>query len=214
MSFISNGSLLDEDMEVITEWTDSDSGTGSSTQVTFDGKSCMKLDSGGTAGATNYAFRQRDLGTFGTRTVFSMSIYCDSIGTLANTDRARFMAYYNNADVLAVSFCTDGLYVFDGVVNNEVGDNLVAVDTWQEWTFDVNWTTKTVDVYLDKDLKASGVDSSALAAQDGVVSFYQYGTTTINQLSYIDWLKVGNNFVIDGQTSLYGCTIREATIYG
>ena len=206
--FISNADIDDEDMADITDWSVAGAGTGASTQETFDSKSCMKLTSGGTAGG--YAGRYQDVGTFGTRTVFSLSVYCDAIGTIANYDFARFMAY-NGTDRLNVVFTSEGLFVYNGDWN-EVGTDIVVQDTWQEWTFDVNWTAKTADVYLNGVLQASGVDfTCADAMANGTTTFNQFGDTTINQISYIDWFKAGSDFAGSLQCYSEDTIIQQGT---
>jgi len=199
---ISNADIDDEDMADISDWSDLDSGTGESTQVTFDSKSCMKLDSGGSAGGTNYAFRQQDIGSFGNRTVFSLKLYCDAIGANANNDFFQFNAH-NGATVLAVRICSDGMFICDGVIWAEVGTDLIIQDTWQEWTFDVDWIAQTVDVYLNGILKAAGVDCSlADVSANGTIRFYQFGTTIANRISYVDWFKAGSTYICGSSIDL------------
>uniref|UniRef100_A0A6M3KEW3 Uncharacterized protein n=2 Tax=viral metagenome TaxID=1070528 RepID=A0A6M3KEW3_9ZZZZ len=190
----SNTTYDDEDMAVITDWTDNDTGDGASTQVTFDTKSCMKLDSG-TLGSANTANRLQDIGTFGDRVTVELSIYCDAVGTLAAVDTSRFEARRNDVR-LSVQFASDGLYITDGVAWNEVGTNLVVQDTWQKWVFDCDFSTPasaTCDVYLDGVLKASDVDCSSTGAfTNGEILFVQNGNTTANQITYIDYFKCGD----------------------
>ncbi len=190
----SNADIDDEDMVDITDWTDADAVTGDSSQATFDGKSCMKLDTGSTV-LNSQAIRRQDVGTFGTRTVFTFSLYCETIGTAASQDRFNFGAF-NGSTKLNTRFSSDGLYIYDGAAWNEVGTDIVSVDTWQEWTFDVNWTAQTVDVYVNGILKASGVDcSQANATANGTVEFLTSSVVAANILAYIDWFKAGSDFI-------------------
>lgn len=194
---IANTSFLDEDCSDISDWADQDADTGESTQVTFDSKSCFKFDSGAST-ASPYARRAIDVGDFGDRVVISLSLHFDAIGTLANSD--LFEIYVVNADVRAIiRFASDGLFIYDGAANNEVGTNIVVQDTWQEWTFDIDFTTPasaTVDVYLDGSLVGDGIDCSDTGtfANDGMVRLTQYGYATANRISYVDWVKVGTGF--------------------
>jgi len=192
---ISNGDIDDEDMADISDWADDDVGDGDSSQVTFDSKSCMKLDSG-SAGSGNYAYRSQDIGAFGTRTVISMNVYCDTIGLNADVDSLQ-LSIHRAPTQLSALFSSDGLFIYDGSSYNEVGTNLVVQDTWQEWTFDINWTAETVDVYLDGVLKASGMDCSFASGTVKLVQIKQYGHTTADMLSYIDWFKAGSDFATD-----------------
>jgi hypothetical protein len=191
-SILSNSNLLDEDMSDITDWTDADN-TGWSLQVTFDSKECMKLlfavDAG--AGAPK---RTRDIGSFGNRTVFSMSAYFDAIGTEANEDYFE-LNLFNGTTRFWAAFCSDGFKINNGTSFIEVGTNILIQDTWQEYTFDLNWVTKTVDVYLAGVLQAAGLSFNlASATANGTIEVVQNGHTTADRCTYIDWMKIGDNF--------------------
>jgi len=189
--YMSNADIDDEDMADISDWIDGDAVNSVSSQATFDSKSCMKFDTN-TQAVANRAKRTQDIGSFGTRTVFSFNAYFDSIGTISS-DAFLFLAKDASTDCY-IRFGSDGLFVYDGAAYNEVGTNLVVQDVWQEWTFDVDWTAKTVDVYLDKVLKGSDVDCSADGGDDGFVEFSQDGLTHDNNIVYIDWFKAGSDF--------------------
>lgn len=200
-SFYSNADIDSEDMADITDWTDGSYGTAATSQVTFDSKSCMKLDSGISTGAAAQSGRLLDIGSFQARTVFSFSSYCDAIGTQAQADYLEAY-FYDGATCFYVIFCSDGVKVYDGVTYNEVGTDLVVQDSWQEWKFDVNWTAQTVDVYLGGILQASGVDCSwAQGTAEGTVRFNQRGYTTANRISYVDWFKAGDGALITATLS-------------
>ena len=188
---------LDEDMVAIDDWVNADNINGTTTQVTFDSKSCMKLAANAHDNG-NWAHVNRDVGSFGNRVVVEMSLYCDDVGTYANSDQATLDVRAATVH-LQVSFGSDGLLISDGVTFNEVGTNIVVQDTWQKWTFDIDFTTPasaTVDVYLDGVLQASDVDCSVTGTfTDGHVHLLQRGATTDNQLSYVDYIKVGDKFI-------------------
>jgi hypothetical protein len=193
--FISNSDIDDEDMADITDWTDTD-GTGASTQATFDSKSCLKLLSNATPGGGTHAQRTRDIGTFGTRAVISLSVYFDAIGTEAQADFFE-LDIFNGSNRFLGYFCSDGLKIHNGTVVVEAGTNIVVQDTWQEYTFDINWTAKTVDVYLDGVLKASGMSiNMASATANGTINLLQAGITTGSRVSYVDWIKAGDIFAL------------------
>jgi hypothetical protein len=190
-STISNGDIDDEDMADITDWTDGDNGTGDSSQVTFDNKSCIKLDTG----AAGYAIRYQDVGSFGLRTVFSINLYFDTIGTQNNND--YFLCNTNNGTMtFSAQFCSDGLFIQGPLGSHvEVGTDLVVQDVWQEWTFDINWVSKTVDIYLDNVLQVSGISSGYEdIGIEGKVFLQQWGSNTANLISYVDWFKAGSDF--------------------
>jgi hypothetical protein len=184
----SNGSQADSDGTVADSWTDADTGTGASTPgITFDGKSCFKFDSG-VAGS---AIITRDIGVYSTPAWVSIKTYFDDIGALATSDYFS-MVLQDSAYRCSVRFCSDGLFVYDGASWNEVGADIVSLDTWQEWTF--KWTVAAagvVDVYLNGTLVASSVDcSDATGGTDGTTTFTQIGTTK-QCITYLDFIKIG-----------------------
>lgn len=192
-----NTTHLDEDMAVITDWVNADNINGVSSQVTFEGKSCLKMACS-TAAENSRAHSYRDAGSYGNRVVAELSVYCDAIGTIANVDQATLEIRAATVK-LAVSFASDGLFIYDGVSWNEVGTNIVVQGSWQKWVFDIDFTTPvsaTVDIYLDDILIASGVDCSYTGTYtDGNVHLLQRGGTTNNQLSYVDYIKIGDGIV-------------------
>ncbi len=183
--------IYNDEMTDISSWTDGDTGTGDSSQVTFDSKSCMKLL---TAAVTtdDAAVRTQDVGTFGNRTVISFSLYCDLIGTQASSDCFTFFAY-NGTRRFLIQMASDGLFNYNAGWA-EVGTNLVIQDTWQEWTFDINWVAYTVDIYLAKVLQVSNLPFTLTSATaNGTITLQQQGLITANQVSYVDWIKVGDS---------------------
>jgi len=189
---VSNANIDDEDMADITDWADGDSGTGDSSQIAFDGQSCMKLNTGATV--NGYSQRNQDIGTFGARTVFSLRIYCDKIGTKAADDNFAH-DFFNGVDKLTIFYYSDGLYIRGSGVLTEVGTDLVIQDVWQEWTYDVNWETKRLNVYLNGYLVGSGIDFTAAdSTANGKVVFGSWSGTTANLISYVDWFKAGSDF--------------------
>jgi len=199
----SNASFDDEDCSDISDWEDIDNGTGVSTQETFDSKSCFKFDSGSFTGISR---RQKDMGTFEDRVTVEINLYASNIGTFAEADYF-ILNVGGESTELFVLFASDGLFISDGTTFNEVGTNLVTVGSWQHWSFDINFSTlgsETVDVYIDEVLQASNVDcSKSRTVASGVVKVGQYGSSTYNRVSYLDYIVVG-----DG-----GSFIRENTNY-
>ena len=205
----SSASIDYEDMASITDWTDADYGAGESSQVTFDTKSCLKLDSGSVG---QYARRTQDVGTFATRTVFSMNTYCSAFGILTSLDVLAFQVF-DGTTTLYVLFASDGLFVYDGTAYNEAGTNIVASGSWQEWTFDVDWTAKTLDVYLGGVLQASDVDCSwDSGTASGTTFFTMLGSTTANRIAYVDWFSAGTDLVYSLQ-SYSEDTVKEQGTY-
>lgn len=219
---VSNGSYLDEDCADITDWTDSDSGTDAeSSQVTFDAKSCFKFDSGVQSGS-NFAHRERDIGTYGDRVTVSLSVYHSALGTIGGEDYFTAVVRLDNV-MLSLAFASDGLFIHDGTSWNEVGVNLVSTGVWQEWTIDCDFSTPasaTCEVYLNDVSQASGVDCSRTGIfTDGRTQLMQYGYTTANRITHVDWIKTGSALDTDSVTvspgpvplvsSLTGDTLSE-----
>lgn len=195
LPYLSNANIDDEDMADISEWADVDEDTGVSSQVTFDGQSCMKLESG--TGATfAYAGRQQDVGAFGARTVVSARIYFASLGTQAAADIFQF-AIHDGSTRCDIRFASDGIFVYDGVSMNEVGVDLVVQDVWQKWTLDIDWSAKTVDVYLNEIIKGNNIDCSVNdVTTNGMIVLAQYGLSRAeSRISYVDWFKAGSDFI-------------------
>lgn len=189
----SNASIFDDDCSDISSWTDNDSGSAESTQVTFDSKSCFKFDSGSVG---DYAFRSIDVGSFGARVVFTIGVYNDIIGTQSPHDELGVNVRKDDG-MLNVRFCSDGLYVHNGtsyVEIREASDSLVVLDVFREWTFDINFTARTVDVYMDGIPVALGKLIRASTETNGIIDIIQYGYGTVNRTSYIDCVKAGNGW--------------------
>lgn len=189
---ISNASIYEDNFSSISSWTDDDSGGGESSQVTFDSRSCMKLDTGGSA--SGYAARVKDVGTFGNNNVFSFYSYIDSIGLTTAYEAFTFIAS-NGSYQLMVGFYSDNVRVHStyGAYYTDIG-NYVVQDSWQEWTFVVTGPSDyKVDVYLNRILKNSSVDCrSTTVSSNGTVRFSTYATTANNRIVYVDWFKAGS----------------------
>lgn len=181
----------DEDCSDISDWTDSDIGTGVSSQTTFDSKSCFKFDTGASTG--DKAERYCDVGSFGNYVRCELSLNHDALGTMANGDSVRLSVQKAGVQ-LNVLFATDGLFIYDGATWNEVGTNLVQEDAWQTWIFACDFSTPAAsncDVYLNGDLKESSVDCSQTGSYtEGKVLVSQNGQTTANRISYLDYIKL------------------------
>jgi len=194
---MSNGSLLDEDFADISDWADDDGTDGTSSQVTFDSKSCLKLDSGSDPDNNqDRATRSIDFGDTPSGLItLSYSVYHSAIGTRANGD--YFTNYFQlNTERLLCIHASDGFFInLESGGYTELGTNIVSIGVWQEWTFYYNPNTKLCEVYLDEELVAKDlaidIDSSMY---DGYTESTQYGSTTANRISYLDWLKVGDGY--------------------
>jgi hypothetical protein len=200
---------LDHECDSLSGWTDGDAGANAeSTATTFDTKSVWKFDSGDVGGT---AARNKDLGTFVDIVTVSMSLYHEDIGTHADTD--TFDLYLQESAVSAtIEWASDGMFVYDGSSWNEVGTNIVDTDTWTEWTFYFDFSTPAssfVDIYKDGEPVAYGVDCSNTGARtDGEFRFRNRGTTTANQITYVDWVNCGDSLTDQGTVTITGLTVH------
>ena len=209
----SNGDIDDEDMADISDWTEVKAGTGASSQATFDSESCMKLETGAAGGGT-YVQRRQDIGSYTDPTIVSFRLYLDNVGEYSNSD--SFYASFDGGGGQYRCICqfgTDGLFIYDGASYNEVGTNIVVQDAWQEWTFDIDETNGTVDVYLDGDLVQANVDCSLGGNTDGRTIFEIDGTTAANMVAYVDWFKAGSAITTQKIRSYSESTIKTQGTY-
>ena len=196
----SNASLLDLDCSNLTGWTDGDSGNGVSGQVTYDGKSCFKFDA--VIGAVGtYAERFQDLGSIdglGNQIVVTLLLYCNTLGTLAAPN--KWQLYFQRSDWrFRASYASDGLFVYNGASDLEIGTNIVQTGAWQKWTFVIDVSggvaSAIVTTYLNEVLIAAGTDCSyTIASTDGLTALNAFGWT-IATLAHLDYLKIGDGFV-------------------
>lgn len=201
---LSNGSFIDDDCsDIVTDWTDDDTGEAVSSQVTNPlggSKTTFKFDTNTSADTNDRAAISQDPGSLdaeGTRFVLSLSLYCDAIGTLANSD--MFNINVNRSDMqLSIRWASDGLYIHDGAAWVEVGTDLVVQDSWQEWTFDVDVSggaaSANCDVYLGQVLQSNEDCSLDGSFTDGKVEIELFGFATDDRIAYMDWFKIGSGF--------------------
>jgi hypothetical protein len=207
----SDGSLLIDDMSDLTNWADEDAVNGVSTQDVFQGRQVMKLLSGAAAGGS-LAQRNQDMGTFAAGVSLTVRAYCDLIGTRGDGDGFK-ITIEDGSNNCIIHFGSDGMEIYDGGSYNEVQTDIVVQDTWQEWTFVVAADFSTVSVYLAGVLVEADVDCSyAVGGTDGHVTVTQGGTTTSNQLTYIDIMRVGDGDTETGDNFADGTELSLATL--
>ncbi|GEM_PF-2921839 len=189
---IGEGDVADDDFESLTGWTNQDN-NGTTTQETFEGRETFKLTVA-TAGSGNKAEVVKDFGTISQSFTAEVRTYFDLIGTISDDDVFYFII--DNSDILLkCEFRSGGLHISDGATSNEVGTDIVDMDTWTVWRFVVDGYTpgsETVDVYKDGVLISTGVDCSNPGITDGEVTLSQHGGTTDGVTSYADFLKISD----------------------
>ncbi len=203
--YTSDASIYDEDMSDISDWTITDGGAGITSQVTFDDKSCMKLDSG--ISTPTRAKCHQDFGSFDSRTSISLNIYFESIGLYSNGDGFEIVTS-DGTTSLFMLFNSDGFRVFDGSSWILI-DSSVTQDIWQLWSFDIDWVAQTMNVYINNILEYANVDISFnQSGTDGRVIF----TLDINnpqRIVYIDWFKIGKDFNTSDIINEFRMSIEE-----
>jgi hypothetical protein len=191
----SNTTYKYENCSDISDWNNQDSGNAASTQATFDSREVFKI-LGGATGGGNTAKIDLDLGTFGDDVTTTIRLYHEDLGTQADVD--HFALEIDTLEWrMVIRFGTDGLFVYDGGTWNEIGTNIVDVDTWTTWTFQMDFDAETANIWKDGVSVATGVDVSYIGDTDGMIDILQYSNTTANRLTYIDYIKVGDD-ILDG----------------
>lgn len=191
--------LMDVTCVDISSWTSIDSDTGISevspaSQFRFD----TNLGAAGNASSGRYY----TIATPPNTHTIEIKTYFDAIGTLAADDGFR-LSYGSATWRFHAQFCSDGLYIYKtGGASGEVGSDIVkcnASAAWQTWRFQITKTVEsaaTVEVFLKEEgggFVSQGVfdcDFETVAA-DGRITLVQYGYSTDNRVTHIDYIKVG-----------------------
>lgn len=199
--------LLDEDCSNISDWADADTGTATSSQIAFDGKSCFKMDVSPATAGDDYASRWRDVGSFSNQFTYEISLYHSDLGAFNNgvAPWRAFIFDCRQADErIQVVFSTDGLKVRDDGGDTEVGTNLVKANGnagWQIWRFLVTFTgitgNGTCDVYLKDSTHvwvkvgtgiACSLSGTLVDGETYIINYVINDNATA--LTYIDYIKI------------------------
>lgn len=191
---LGGGGLLTEDCASISSWTDSDTGTGASTQETFQGNDTFRFRAGTNSG--DDAKRLKDAGDFTGDITVELRTYFDTLSTVSSGDYASF-DISNGVVKFEARFSDDGLEVNDGTTWNEIGVNTVSEDSWNVWKFHITAGTSTgarVDVY--KNSSPIGLQftcANAVTASDGQVTlFAKAGGTSTRADWYMDYVYINS----------------------
>lgn len=199
--------ILNDDCSDISTWTDGDASSGVS-EVSPAGQ--FRLDTNGNTGPSVMSRISRTITTPPNTFTLEIKNYFDSIGTNGNHD-CLTLEYENATWRLTVAFCSDGLIIYKtGAASGEVGTDIVkcnATAAWQTWRFQVTKTiesTATVTVYLKEEggtfVSQGTVDCDYEgASSNGSLRITQYGRTTANRVSHIDYIKIAT-----GLGEIYG----------
>lgn len=153
------------------------------TQVTYDGRSCFKVDSSMTASKT-FSPTPNDINFVAEITLYNNNLTAGEYieFTIGNSNVA-----------LAVRLAVDYVWVYDGTDWNVVGTLTCPTGApWQTWLFDVRAGTPasaTCDIYKNSVLQASGIDCSWLTAiYDGKFSLANSGS----HYYHVDQMRYGS----------------------
>lgn len=221
---LGGGSIVNEECNSITSWTDNDVGTGASAQTTFDGKSTFRM-TGGSVNGDN-AKRTKDIGVISDSYTFETKLQFDTLNAVTSGDYAEFNIY-NGVIQFKTRFSDDGLEVYNGTAWAEVGVNLVSEDTWSTWKFVVSGGTATaakVDIYKDgnpvglqyncanADTTLDGqIDIFARAGASGTICDYYIDYIYVNPIASITNYFQNNQFETWGPLNGSGATFSTAS---
>jgi hypothetical protein len=198
--------ILNEDCSDISDWTDIDSVNGVSS-VSPSGQFQFNAS---THASGNYAALSRILVSPPNTFTLEIKMYFDTLGTTSNSDQA-VLYYYNTNWQLRILFGSNGLFVvLAGGSAGEVGTDIVkcnATVAWQTWRFQINKTTPssaTCEVFLKEEggafVSQGTVDCDyETGGTDGLLMFKQFGVSTDNMISHVDYIKIAT-----GLGEIYG----------
>lgn len=191
------GDLLDENCSDISDWVDNDNINGVS-QVNPAGQFEFHTH---TAAANNWARRYRDIGSMPDKVTFEIRVKHNALGTIANED--DFGGYISDVStVFGYRFSSEGFFIYNsGWI--EIDTDLVIYDgsEWQTWRFVIDFTAKTVDIYLHdvshaaEKVATGQAFTSANVATDGMLYLWQCGQTTNDRITYIDYVRLQDGFI-------------------
>lgn len=186
-----NSTLLNEDMAAIADWSDGDTGSGASTQITYDSKSTMKLLNTGSSG--DAAIRYRTISNVGSRITIEFSLYLHTIGTKADTN--QFQLDFYNGEVLAqIRIDRNDLYVYSGAYWVSAGMK-IEEDQWIEFRFHYNTENpddQLVEIYADGNSHGAYSIANKDTTNAGKVQIALYGESVATQ-AYVDYMKIGDS---------------------
>lgn len=192
--------LLDDDCSSLDGWTSGDTGIGGGvSEVSPAGQ--FRFDTNTSAAGNYVASRTRTIATPPNTHTIEIKTYFDAIGDSATQDYF-YLGYEGVLWIFHVRFFSDGLYIRKAAgALGEVGTNIVkcnATAAWQTWRFQVDKTTEsaaTVAVYLKEEggefaLQGTVDCDYETAGNDGKLTLTQFGYTTDNRISHVDYVKV------------------------
>ncbi len=179
-----------------TGWADDDNNGGEST---VEGN-VFKFYTSSTGGDT-WARRIKQIGAslIPSKFVTSIRVYHDKLGARDDSNYFLFTIDRNDAKIL-IEMCSDGLYIQDNSTWVNTGI-YVPQGEWVTWSFEVdtsNPASATCNIYKNGVKVAINLSCIASGSSDGRVYLAQYGYTVPSCLTYVDWLRIGNELTFSG----------------
>lgn len=201
--------ILNENCADISDWTDGDTSTGVSE---IDPAGQFRFDTNAVANSYVKAERHRTIVSPPNQFTIEVETYFDAIGSYGDEDCAM-LDYFTNTWVFRVVFASDGLFILKNAGYTEVGTNIVKCNAsvaLQTWRFQVDKSSgedsATVEVFLDG-VSQGTVDcdtQGAFTGYDGQIGYTQYGKTTTDRISHVDYIKVAT-----GLGRIYSLSMSE-----
>jgi hypothetical protein len=185
--------ILDEDCADISDWSDADTGTGVSE---VDPAGQFRFDTNTGAVENAHSERQKIITSPPTKFTIEVKIYFDSLGATTDTDYA--LLYYNTETWrFQAKFSSDkGLEL----KSSSSYSTVCALDcngtaSWQTLRFEVDRSAgdanATADVYLNGIMQGTfDCDYEGSFVVDGTLDYCQYGNTTNDMVSHIEYIKI------------------------
>lgn len=198
--------LLAEYCDNIDDWVDWDVSPAVSE---VDPAGQFRFDTNLGAAANGRAQRYRDIGSFPNTFTVEVKLFHDAIGTEANVDYF-YLQFFQADEGFLVYFSDSKLELRDTDSGfTEVGTNLVkhgGSAEWQTWRFLVTFTGTPgegiCDVYLDDSTHNWEKVGTAIPCSfvgtytEGRINLIQYGNTTNNMVSHIDYIKIATGLYV------------------
>lgn len=209
---VANGDIYEADMSSLTGWTNVDSGTGASTQVTFRGEDAYKLTNGATSGSTDFARIYRDVGTFGTGTIY---VTFDFMQEHPNGNEQGIYRLDNGTTEFLLY-----LYATNVVIYNSTGSTSIS-SLWNDLeqvrlTLKLNWSTELCDVWVNGVLKETDVSFDRTSINpDGYLMLDQHGNTHADNVVWFTKVSVGSALTgsatgnFNDETAVTGVTLAQ-----
>jgi len=192
---LGSGKSKTEECSSITTWTDNDTGTGASTQGTFQTNSTFRFSAPANG---DLAKRTKNVGMLPDNFALEVKTYFDVMESAAGGNYAE-IAVDNGIILFRVRFSDDGLEIYDGTTWNEVNVNIIADDVWREWKFIItasSLTSARVDIYRNSVAQGLQYDCSNVSAgNDGQIDLI--GKDTDSPVDwYLDYLYISDNLAV------------------